>query len=166
MESAEAGRSRHAEASELVPAITFADAEIEPPARQQIEGRGLFRQQHRIVPGQDQYRRAEPQMPGAGAEPGQQIEAGRNLAKAGEMMLDEKCAVVAQRLGFDIIVDEVAKALAAVGIGAGSPGLRAAEQSEFHLLTSSSIPADTGDAKRVLSIKQIPNSDRIHAALA
>ena len=126
---------RHAKAGKLVPAIAFADAEIEPPAGQQVEGRGLLGQQHRIVPRQHQYRRAEPQMPGARAEPGQQIEARRDLAKAGEMMLDQKRAVIAQRLGLDIIVDKVAKTLAAVGIGTGAPSLRAAEQSEFHLLS-------------------------------
>src|SRR5271170_5383640 len=123
---------RYTKAGELVPAIALADAEIEPSARQQIESRGLLGQQHGIVPGQDQYRRAEPQMPRAGAEPGQQIEAGRNLAKAGEMMFDKKCAVIAQRLGLDIVVDEIAEALAAVGIRTGSSRLCATEQSELH----------------------------------
>src|SRR5947209_8530753 len=73
-------------------------------------------------------------MTGAGAEPGQQVEAGRHLAKAGEMMLDEKGAVKAERLGFDIVIDELAEALAAVRVGTAAPCLRAAEQSKTHRL--------------------------------
>ena len=110
---------RHAEPGELVVAVALADAEIEPSAGQQIECGGLLGQQHRVVPRQHQHRGAEPQMAGAGAEPGQQVEARRNLAEAGEMVLDEKGAVIAQRLGLDIVVDELAETLAAVGIGAG-----------------------------------------------
>src|SRR5215472_6076673 len=71
-------------------------------------------------------------MPRAGAEPGQQIEARRDLAEAGEMVLDEKRAVIAQRLGLDIVVDEIAKTLTAIGIGASAPGLRTAEKSKPH----------------------------------
>src|SRR5271170_1929908 len=48
------------------------------------------------------------------------------------MMLNEKGAVIAQRLGLDIVVDKVAKSLTAVGVGASSSRLCAAEQSEFH----------------------------------
>ena len=43
---------RDAEPVELAPAITLADAEIEPAVREKIEGRGLLGQQRRIVPGQ------------------------------------------------------------------------------------------------------------------
>src|SRR6516162_5435543 len=71
-------------------------------------------------------------MPRAGTEPGQQVEARRDLTEAGEMMLDQEGAVIAERLGFDIVFDEVAEALAAVGVGAAAPGLRTAEKSKSH----------------------------------
>src|ERR1700738_759601 len=50
------------------------------------------------------------------------------------MMLDEKRSVVAERLGYDIVLDEIAKALAAVGVGAAAPGLGTAEKSKSHRL--------------------------------
>src|SRR5215472_18070851 len=102
-----------AEAGEFVVAVAFADAEIEPSARQQIERRGLFCEQDRVMPGQHEHGRAEPQRRGARAEPGQEIEARRHLPKAGEMVLDDKGRVKAERLGLDIVVDPLAKALAA-----------------------------------------------------
>ena len=52
---------RHAEPGELVVAVALADAEIEPAAGQEIEGRGLLGQQHRVVPRQHDDRRAEAQ---------------------------------------------------------------------------------------------------------
>src|SRR5262249_14461117 len=117
---------RQAKAGELVPAVAFADTEIEPAAGQQIEGRGLLGEQHRVVPGQHQDGGAEAQLPGAGAEPGQEVETGRDLAEPGEVMLDEKRAVIAERLGFDIVVDELAKTLTAVAVGTDAPRLGAA----------------------------------------
>src|ERR1700756_5255003 len=71
-------------------------------------------------------------MPRAGAEPSQQVEARRHLAEAGKVVLDEKRAVIAERLGLDIILDEVAEALAAVGVGAAAPGLGTAKKSKSH----------------------------------
>ena len=50
---------RHAEAGKLVVAIALADTEIEPPAGQQIEGRGLLGEQHRVVPRQYHHRGTE-----------------------------------------------------------------------------------------------------------
>src|SRR5262249_60478251 len=50
---------RHGEASELVVPIAFAHSEIEPAAREKIQGRHLLRKQHRIVPGQHENRSAE-----------------------------------------------------------------------------------------------------------
>ncbi len=122
----------YAEPGEFVVTITLADAEIEPAARQQVECGRLFGQQYRVVPRQDQHRCAEAQIARAGAEPSQEIEARRDLAETGEMMLDEKRAVIAERLGLDIVLDEVAEALAAVGVGAAAPGLRTAEESKSH----------------------------------
>src|SRR5580693_4316234 len=84
------------------------------------------------MPGQHQHRRAKTQMPCAGAEPSQQVEARRDLAEAGEVVLDQKGAVIAERLCFDIVLDEIAEALAAVGVGAAAPGLCTAEKSKSH----------------------------------
>src|SRR6516165_11774363 len=84
------------------------------------------------MPGQYQHRRAKAQMVCAGAEPGQQVEARRDLAKTGEMVLDQKGAVIAARLGFDIVFDELAEALAAVGVGAAASGLCTAKKSKSH----------------------------------
>src|SRR5271165_406166 len=88
-------------------------------------------------------------MPGAGTKPGQQIEARRHLAKTGEMVLDQKRAVIAECFGLDIVVNKVAEALAAVGIGPGAPGLRTAEQSKFHCVLL--IPLSTERCSKALS---------------
>src|SRR6516165_3882688 len=96
------------------------------------------------MPGQYQHRRAKAQMACAGAEPGQQVEARRDLAKAGEMMLDQKGAVIAERLGFDIVLDEIAEALAAVGVGAAAPGLGTAKKSKSHWFDLLSPGSGTG----------------------
>ena len=124
---------RDAEARELVVAVALADAEFEPAAGQQIDGGRLLGEQHRVVPGQHHHGGAEPQRLGARREPGQQVEARRDLAEAGEMMLDHEGRVVAQRLGLDVVFDVVAKALTAVEVGAAALRLGAAEQSEFHV---------------------------------
>src|SRR6516164_7384812 len=71
-------------------------------------------------------------MPRAGAEPGQQIEARRDLAKPSEVVLHQEGAVIAECLGFDIVLDEIAEALTAVGVGATAPGLCATEKSKSH----------------------------------
>ena len=101
------------EAVEFVIAIAGADAEIQPPARQQIERRRLLGQQHRIVPRQHHDRRAKPQGFRPRAKPGQQVDRRRDLAEPGEMMLDHEGAVEAHGLGFDIVFDKVAIALGA-----------------------------------------------------
>ena len=130
---------RYAEAGELVVAIALADAEIEPPAGEEVEGRRLLGQQDRVVPRQHHDRGAEPQPAGARAEPGQEVDRRRDLAIAGEMVLDDKGAVKAERLGLDIVFDEIAKALGAVELGLfgplGAPRRRTAEQAELHRLT-------------------------------
>ena len=49
------------------------------------------------------------------------------------MVLDDKGAVKAERLGLDIVFDEVAEPLAAVELAAAAaPRRRAAEQTELH----------------------------------
>src|SRR5262249_27332192 len=121
---------------DFVIAVAFAEAEIEPATRREIQGRGLLGQEHWVVPRQNDDRRAEPQCPCARAQPGQQIDCRRNLPIAGEMVLHDKGAAKAERLGLDIVVDEVAKPLAAVELGGlagiGAPRRRAAEQTELH----------------------------------
>ena len=159
---------RDAEARELVPAIALADAEIEPSAGQQVKRRGLLGQQDRVVPRQDQHGGAEAQRRGARAEPGQQVEAGRDLAEAGEMVLDDKGAVKAERLGLDIVLDPLAEALAAVGhfrAGAGPPRLRAAEKSETHL-RSLLCEAPLAAAARLRNARRYPKCCVIIAAIA
>ena len=102
-------RDRNAEAGKLVVPIALADAELEPPVREQVNGGGLLGEQHRVVPRQHQHRGAEPQRRGARRHPGEQVEARRHLAEAGEVMLDHKRGVVAERLGLDVVLDEVAE---------------------------------------------------------
>src|SRR5215469_12346046 len=71
-------------------------------------------------------------MPCAGSQPSQQVEARRHLTKAGKVVLDEESAVIAERLGLDIVLNKLAKSLAAVGVGAAAPGLGTAEKSKSH----------------------------------
>ena len=98
---------RDAEPGEFVSPIAFADPEIEPPVRQQVEGRGLLGDQDRVVPGQHHDRGAEPNALGARGQIGEQAHRRRHLAKAGEMVLDQKNARKTEFLGLDDIIDEV-----------------------------------------------------------
>src|SRR5437867_9207138 len=86
------------------------------------------------MPGQHEHRGAQSQPARARAEPGQQVERGRDLAIAGEVVLDNECAVEAERLGLDVVVDELAEPLAAVELGTTAPCCRTAEQAELHCL--------------------------------
>src|SRR5205814_8073064 len=140
-----------AEASEFIVAIALADPEIEPSTRQQVQGRGLLGQQYRVVPRQHQDGGAEPQCRGARAEPGQEIEARRHLPETGEMVLDDKGRVKSERLGLDIVLDPLAKSLAAVGQlrpRGRSPRLRAAEQSKPHPFLLRSTQCQTRRSSR------------------
>ena len=123
---------RDAEADELVVPVALADAEIQPPARQQIDRRRLFGQQHRVVPGQHDHRGAKPQRARARADPGEQVQRRRDLAEAGEVMLDDERALIAERLGLDDVLDVVLEAGGAVDVGAAALRLRRAEESELH----------------------------------
>src|SRR5262245_14631419 len=120
------------EARELIVAITFADSEIEPAPRQEVQGRGLLGQEHRIVPRQHHYGSAEPQRRGARREPRQQGEGGRDLVPAGEVVLNQERAVVAKRFRFDVEIDEVMKALAHRRAGTRAAGLRRTKNSKPH----------------------------------
>ena len=127
------------------------DPEIEPAAGQEIEGRRLLGEQYRVVPWQDDYCRAEPQRRRARAEPGQQVDRRGHLAVAGEMVLDDKGAVKTERLGLDIVIDEVAEPLRAVELAlarTGAPRRSAAEQTEPHMPCSVSAAARVGARPR------------------
>ena len=123
---------RNAEADELVVPVSLADAEIQPSARQQVHRRRLLRQQHRVVPRQHDHRRSETQRARAGADPGQQVERGGDLAEAGEVMFDDERALVAQRFGLDDVLDVVLEAGGAVHVRAAALRLGRAEKSEPH----------------------------------
>jgi hypothetical protein len=87
-------------------------------------------------------------------EPGQQIDRGRDLAVTGEVMLDDKGAVKAERLCLDVVIDEVAEALAAVEVGATAPRRRTAEETELHPSHPPSPPARiSGGAKPGVSTR-------------
>src|SRR6516165_1044788 len=117
---------------EQIVAVTFADSEIEPALRQEVQGRGLLGQEHWIVPRQHHYGSAEPQRRGARREPRQQGEGGRDLVPAGEVVLNQERAVVAKRFRFDVEIDEVMKALAHRRAGTRAAGLRRTKNSKPH----------------------------------
>src|SRR6266487_3011651 len=86
------------------------------------------------MPGQHEHRGAQAQPACARAEPGQQVERGRDLAIAGEVVLDDERAVEAERLGLDVVVNEIAEALTAVELGTAAPCRCTAEQAKLHRL--------------------------------
>src|SRR6185503_10419977 len=90
------------------------------------------------------HRGAEPQRRGPRADPREEVQRRRDLAEAGEVVLDEERAVIAERLRLDVVLDEVLEARRAVDVGAASPRLRAAEQSESHAVTRPRSPAGAG----------------------
>src|SRR5262249_10598909 len=93
---------------------------------------GLLRQQHGIVPRQDRYRRAQSQLACARTKPGQQVERGRYLTKASEVVLDDEGAVESERLGLDVVVDEISEPFATIELGASASCRSATEEAEFH----------------------------------
>src|SRR5262249_3153742 len=97
------------------------DPKIEPAPGEKIERRGLFGQQHRVVPRQHHHRGAETEAGRARPEPGEEIQRRRDLTVSGEMVLDDERAVKAERLRLDVVVDEVANSLAAIEFGATAP---------------------------------------------
>ena len=123
---------RDLKALEFAVPVALADAEIEAAAGNQIERRRLFGEQHRIVPGQHHHRRTEPQRLGAHGERHQQHQRRRDLVPAGEVMLDQKARLKAERLGLDVEVEIVAKALAGFRPEIVAVGLRGTEDAEFH----------------------------------
>src|SRR5690348_10395378 len=122
---------RHAEAAEFLIAIAFADAEFEAPIGEKIDRRGGFGYQNRVVPGEHDDRRAKPNALRAGGEIGEEPERSRNLADAGEVMLDDEDAAKAQILGLAHIGDVVEIALA-VADRTLALGPRTTEETKLH----------------------------------
>ena len=92
-----------------------------------------------------------------------QVDRRRDLAIAGEMVLDDKGAVKAERFRLDVVIDEIAEALAAVEFGAAAPRRRTAEETELHYLT---LINPTGEITGPSAMFQIQSFDRDHAASA
>ena len=116
------------------------------------------------MPGQHDHRGAEPQPSGAGAEPGQQVERRRDLAIAGEMMLDDKGAVKPERLGLDVVFDEIAKPFAAVELGSAAPRRGAAEQAKLHRCSLLGVHFGQATASRAMFL--MPSFNHRHIAPA
>ena len=106
---------RDAEPGKLVAAVALADAKIQAAVRQQIECGRLLGDEDRVVPRQHDDRGAEADALGAGRQIGEQIHRRRDLAEAGEMVLDEKDAGEAEPLGLDDVIDEVVIGVAVAG---------------------------------------------------
>jgi len=109
----------------LAPAIALADPEIEAAVRQEVEGRGLFGEERRVVPGQHEHGSAEAHCRRLRGEIGQEVQRRRDLAETGEMVLDQEDAVKAERLRFADILDVVVVDPAVAGLLAGITGNRA-----------------------------------------
>jgi hypothetical protein len=125
---------RNAKAGEFVSAVTLADAEIEAAVRQQIEGRRLLGDQDRIVPRQHNDGGAETYPLGSGGQIGEKAHRGRDLAKPGEVVFDQKDARKAELFGFGYVIDKIVIGVAIAGRPAASAC--SAEQSEFHASAS------------------------------
>src|SRR4029453_19661274 len=54
------------------------------------------------------------------------------LPIAGEVVLDDECAMKAKCLGLDVVFDEIAEPLTAVELGTAAPRRRTAKQAKLH----------------------------------
>ena len=137
---------RDAEAGKFIRPVALADAEIEPAVRQEIQGRGLFGDQHRVVPRQHHNRGAETDLLGPRGEIAEQVQRGGDLAKAGEMVLDQEHAGEAELFRSDDVPDKFVIAVAVAGRAAAGAG--AAEQSELHAFPPSCADRVSPSAQR------------------
>ncbi len=96
-------------------AVPLADAKIEPAAGEEIEGRSLLGEQHRVVPGEDDHGGPQAQGPGARGERRLQHERSGDLVPAGEVMLDQEAGMIAQCLGLDRLLEIIVEALPGFG---------------------------------------------------
>src|SRR5215470_11743443 len=83
----------------------------------------LLGEQDRVVPRQHDDGGAQPQRRRARAHPRQQIQRGRDLTESREVVLDEERTDEAERLGFDVQIDEISEPGAAVGVRTATLGL-------------------------------------------
>src|SRR5262249_3601301 len=117
---------------ELVVAISFADAEIEPALRKKIERCRFLGEQHRVVPWRHDDGGAKAKRLRAHGQRGEQHQGRGNLVPAAKMVLDREARVKAKRFGFDIEIEELKKALASFRAKSGPIRLRRTEQTETH----------------------------------
>ena len=117
---------------ELAVAISFADAEIEPALREKIERCRFLGEQHRVVPRRHDDGRTETKRLRAHGQSGKQHQCRRHLIPAAEMVFNRETRMKAERLGFDIEIEELKKALAGFRAKSGPIRLRRTEQTETH----------------------------------
>ncbi len=96
------------ETREFVVAISLSDPKIETAVGEQVHGGNLLSKQRRIVPRDHDDGGSEPDALRAAGEVAQKIERGGDLADASEVMLHDEYAVVAELLGREHVVDELA----------------------------------------------------------
>src|SRR5260370_15788102 len=93
-----------------------------------------------MAAGRNGHRRAQPNCLRARGNECNETQRRRDLAEPGEVVLDEERAAEAERLRFDVVVDELPESHAAIRVGAASLRLRAAEESESHLVAPCPAP--------------------------
>ncbi len=102
------------------------------PAEQKIERRRLLGEQHRIVPRQHDDGRTETKRLRAHGQSGEQHQGRGNLIPAAEMVFNRKARVKAERLGLDIKIEEIKKALTGFRTKSRQICLWRTEQTETH----------------------------------
>src|SRR5260370_3056743 len=93
-----------------------------------------------MAAGRNGHRRAQPKCIRARGDEWEEAQRRRDLAEPGEVVLDEERAAEAERLRLDVVVDELPEPHAAIHVGAASLRLRAAEESESHLVAPCPAP--------------------------
>src|SRR5262245_22106327 len=98
---------RHRKTRELVVAVALAHSEIEPAAREQIQGRNLLRKQHWVVPWQHKDRRAEAKARRTSRNKRQERESRRDLADACKVVLGHEARMEHEYFGLDVGFNEI-----------------------------------------------------------
>jgi hypothetical protein len=123
---------RHRKTREFVVAVALAHSQIKPAAREQIQGRNLLCEQHRVVPWQYKNRRAEAKARGASRNKSQKGKRRRDLADASKVVLRHEARMESECFGLNVGSDEIEKALAACRHVEQPRRCGAAEQSKSH----------------------------------
>ena len=118
---------------ELTPLEAAADAEVQPPAAQQIHRRRLLSQLDGIVEGEHSHAGAQADLLGNPRQIGQQRQCGRDDSVAGEMVLRDPHRIEAQRFG---VADLVHGLFVIPDLLVGVGQLDRLEQTEFHVSTN------------------------------